>query len=156
VGKGDIDLFLGEIGKLRTSVFEGLNEVRKELGDKIDKSASERRVQIEDLKEHGCHQGKIDRLRLESIEVRLADCFTSGQVSSSSDDKKKVKIGFGKYKIDIGGFKASDVALILMTILIGWTMFNQQRILSKMDAQKNPYEHHSRTSNITNDKVDNG
>ena len=131
-----------ELGKLRTAVFSAINDVRLELGKKIDDSANERRTQIAHLTAQGCAQGQIDRfktqdhdIRLEKIEGFLLNGGFAPVTERESDRSKKFNLSYGKLKTAISGFKASDVVLIIMACVLGGILLMQQHNVATLEAK---------------------
>lgn len=124
-----IALLLEQIDSLRKALFSALNDVRKELGGKIDDSAIERREQIKDLMEKGCHQGQLDRQtiaqheaslkRLENLWASLAINTKCKEPQQSEETGKNFKFQLGKV---IGGtwagYSSYDICKIVFVLFV--------------------------------------
>ena len=142
----------GELNNLRGAVFGAINDVRADLSKKLDDSAKERREQIDKLMREGCFQGQLDRHamrsmsekvegfddRLDAVESFALSSVVPQEKSTNVDKDKKVAIGFGKFKVNIGGFRAGDVVMIIIACAVCYMMVQQQRNMSKLEEKLKP------------------
>jgi hypothetical protein len=149
MGNETIVLLLEQIDSLRKALFGALNDVRKELGEKIDDSASERRAQIKELMETGCHQGQLDRQtiaqhkasleRLENLWASLA-IGTKGKEQSEDGGHKKFSIDLKKMKFNFTDFRATDIVVILIALMLGGWMLTQYHRVNTIEQKAKAIE----------------
>ena len=129
-----IEFFINQFNELRKSLFNAIDDLRVELSGKIDTSANERRAQVDKLMREGCFQGQIDRATVKTYSEKLEQL--EGLVYSGSfpesNKGKKMKIGIGKFKFDAVGFQATDIILVLFTVMMAFVLWNQFAIIKQV------------------------